>query len=138
VQKIFSLFAIVVLSCTLSSRAVTLESEAPADEYFGPHKQSILEIRNRLNRYDAFGDRSALERRLVGELDSLRASIADWQHKYPRDPWLPHSLRHLLHEYRRAGAGRSRGARQTLGLMQSVYPRSPETIAIARELGKHR
>jgi hypothetical protein len=64
-QKALSLFAIIVLSCTLGARAVTLGGEAPADEYFGPHKQSILEIRNRLNRYDAFGDRYALDPRLV-------------------------------------------------------------------------
>jgi hypothetical protein len=133
-QKTFSLFAIVALSCTVVARAVNLATEAPADEYFGPHKQSILDIRNRLNRYDAFGDRSALDRRSVGALDSLHVSIADWQHKYPRDPWLPHSLRHLLHEYCRAGAARSAGARQTLGLMKLAYPRSPETIAITHEI----
>jgi hypothetical protein len=44
----------------------------------------------------------------------------------------------LLHEYSRAGAAGSPGARQMLGLMEAVYPQSPETFAIMREIGQRR
>lgn len=101
--------------------AATRPAIAPADEYFGPFKVSILEIRNRLNRYDAFGDRAPLSARVVGELDAIGRAIVDWQNKYPRDPWVPRSIAHLLHEYSRAGAARS-----------------PKTASILRQLGVRR
>ncbi len=78
---------------------------APADEYFGRFKESILEIRNRL---DAFDRRSNAEMRAPGTrraLDNLQDAIHDWKHKYPQDPWLPRSLHRLHRDYQRAGLG---------------------------------
>ncbi len=78
---------------------------APADEYFGRFKESILEIRNRL---DAFDRRSSRDMRAPGTrraLDNLQDAIRDWQRKYPQDPWLPRSLHRLHRDYQRAGLG---------------------------------
>ncbi len=78
---------------------------APADEYFGRFKESILEIRNRL---DAFDRRSDADMRAPGTrraLDNLQDAIRDWKRKYPLDPWLPRSLHRLHRDYQRAGIG---------------------------------
>jgi hypothetical protein len=133
-----ALALLVTFSATLllAGRAATIA--APADEYFGPFKQSILEIRNRLNRLDVYGDRSALDPRVVSGLDTLHRAIADWQQKYPRDPWLPRYMHHLLHEYWRAGAVASPGARETLDVMRRAYPGAPDTWGALRELGIRR
>ena len=119
------LFILLIASLLFPVAARGATTEAPADEYFGPLKQSILEIRNRLDRFDAFGDRTRLDYRVVAALDSLQRSIADWQRKYPRDPWIPRYLKHLLHEYERAGALATIGARQTLaGLREAIAARN--------------
>src|SRR5579862_4195122 len=130
-RKTLSIASILLVACILSPRASAAGWEAPADEYFGPLKQSILEIRNRLDRYDAYGDRAPLGQEVIGALDGLERSIADWQHKYPRDPWLPRSLAHLMHEYWRAGAAYSPGARECLAMIR-LHSGSPETWAVLR------
>src|SRR5579872_6853116 len=70
---------------------VVLSDMAPADEYFGRFKMSILEIRNRLDAMDRKLDEEMLRPGTIQELDNLRNAILDWKHKYPRDPWLPRS-----------------------------------------------
>ncbi len=77
---------------------------APADEYFGRFKESILEIRNRLDAFDRRSDREMLQPGTVHGLNDLQEAIRDWQHKYPHDPWLPRSMRRLLRDYQRAGS----------------------------------
>ena len=76
---------------------------APADEYFGRFHASILEIRNRLNRLDARRDRDMRDPRVVTELNAIADEVADWQTKYPADPWLPPMRQRLARNYRRAG-----------------------------------
>jgi hypothetical protein len=83
---------------------VMLSEMAPADEYFGRFKMSILEIRNRLDAMDRLLDEEMLRPGTVQELDNIRDAILDWKHKYPRDPWLHRSLERLAKEYHRAGA----------------------------------
>lgn len=55
---------------------------APADEYFGRFKMSILEITNRIR--DAERGRIS-----YGGLLSTQGAIEDWTRKYPADPWIP-------------------------------------------------
>jgi hypothetical protein len=100
---------------------------APADEYFGPHHQSILEIRNRLQSFDRKSDAQMLHPGVVTELDDIAYSIGDWHHQYPNDPWLPHAYAELLYCYHRAGALSTPHARVALDEMRSSYPDAPET-----------
>lgn len=100
---------------------------APADEYFGPHHQSILEIRNRLNRMDERSDGEMLEPNIVTELDDINTSILDWHRQYPADPWLPRTFARLLRSYHRAGAASTPRAIAALELMRRTYPNSEET-----------
>ena len=75
---------------------------APADEYFGRFKESILEIRNRLDAFDRQSPDDVRRSDARRGLDNLRDAISDWQRKYPRDPWLPAFRRRLAHDYQRA------------------------------------
>jgi hypothetical protein len=126
--KALAFLAILLLACALGARADTLWSSAPADEYFGPHGESVLEIRNRLTAIDSRDPRAMYDPGVASTLDELQRAILDWQHRYPRDSWLPKTLAHLVYEYRRAGLASSDRAQTTLALMRSAYPDAPETL----------
>ncbi len=83
--------------------AGALSSMAPADEYFGRFKESVLEIRNRLDAFDRASDDEMLEGGTIHALGDLWNAISDWRRKYPRDPWLPGAMRRLRRDYERAG-----------------------------------
>ena len=87
---------------------------APADEYFGPFKESVLEIRNRLMSFERDADWDL--RRHVRGIDNLELAIEDWYRKYPRDPWLRDFCRRLERVYQRAHASRARGYRAIVRL----------------------
>jgi|HubBroStandDraft_1064217.scaffolds.fasta_scaffold307513_1 hypothetical protein len=73
---------------------------APADEYFGPFKESVLEIRNRLMAFERDADWD-LQRHVRG-IDNLELAIEDWYRKYPRDPWIRGFSSRLIRVYDRA------------------------------------
>ncbi len=62
---------------------------APADEYFGRQKMSILEVGNRLrdmNRRLHYTPVNAQD--IVHTASMTEDAMHDWQRKYPGDPWL--------------------------------------------------
>jgi hypothetical protein len=62
---------------------------APADEYFGRLKMSILGIRNQLRDLDMKLQYSPEKSEdVIGSAAMVEDAIHDWEHKYPRDPWL--------------------------------------------------
>jgi hypothetical protein len=73
---------------------------APADEYFGKLKMSILGIRNTIKDQglkvdiDPAGATSTFNAIALTE-DAIR----DWEHKYPCDSWIPGSIFALEHYY---------------------------------------
>jgi hypothetical protein len=124
------LAALIFASVPFSTLAATYSGPAPADEYFGPHHQSILEIRNRLDRMEARSDRELIDSNAVVELDDIAASVSDWRSQYPQDPWLPRTYARLLRCYHRAGASSSDVAVAMLNEMKGAYPDAPETNAV--------
>jgi hypothetical protein len=120
---------ILFVTCAQVVRADTISDAAPADEYFGPTQQSVLEIRNRLDDYDSRDNGAMLDPKTTSSLNHLELAIFDWQHKYPRDPWLPRMLSHLVREYWRAGETSSDGGSVALALMRTTYSDSPWTTA---------
>jgi hypothetical protein len=66
---------------------------APADEYFGPLKESIIGIRNSIHdlgaRYDFNHD---IPVQTLSSAQLQERSIRDWEQKYPRDPQLPRAI----------------------------------------------
>jgi hypothetical protein len=130
-RMMIGLLAVLIFAgVPLSTPAATYSGSAPADEYFGPHKQSILEIRNRLDRVDTKSDRELIDDNATVELDDVAASLSDWRSQYPSDPWLPRFYARLLHDYHRAGASSSDRAVAMLNEMKTAYPDAPETSEI--------
>jgi hypothetical protein len=78
---------------------------APADEYFGHRRYSILGIRNTLHdlniRYDGTAARTAS---LYAGAAGLEDAMRDWQKKYRGDLWLAHYLFQLDQLYMRVPA----------------------------------
>ncbi|MEO6990396.1 MAG: hypothetical protein ABI202_02660 [Candidatus Baltobacteraceae bacterium] len=73
---------------------------APADEYFGPLKMSILGIRNEIRdlglRYYYNHD---IAKNIVGAAEMTEKSLVDWQHRYPSDSMLARHIYLLEHLY---------------------------------------
>ncbi len=73
-----------------TAHAATLRDLAPADEYFGQLRMSVLGIRNELNtleRRAVGGDRNVAA--MTGKLAFVDDAMRDWRARYPRDTWLP-------------------------------------------------
>jgi hypothetical protein len=72
---------------------VDITQLAPADEYFGPLRQSIIGINNTIRdlgrRYDVNHD---IPSQTLASAELTERSIRDWEHKYPRDTQLPRSV----------------------------------------------
>ncbi len=73
---------------------------APADEYFGRLKMSILGIRNQLRdlslRLQYAPDRG---QDVLGSAGFIEDALRDWERKYPADPWLAKSVYDLTNLY---------------------------------------
>jgi hypothetical protein len=128
-RKAIVALTILFVACLQVARADVNTSAAPADEYFGPYNQSVLEIRNRLNDYDQCNMSTMLDPSVPAYLDHLQSAIVDWQRKYPRDPWLPRTFAHLVREYWRAGQASSPHGMAALAYMRAAYPDAAETAA---------
>lgn len=91
-----------VLACTAFAAARSHPGPAPADEYFGRMKMSILGIRNGLHDTTlrvGFDPRHAATQ--LGTCRWLQDSIEDWGDKYPNDSWLPGTVFGLERLYER-------------------------------------
>jgi hypothetical protein len=93
-------------ACSSAALPALASGPAPADEYFGPFKESVLEIRNRLMAFERDADWH-LNRNIRG-IDNLEVTIEDWYRKYPRDPWIPSFAKRLTRVYARAHDQRDR------------------------------
>jgi hypothetical protein len=82
---------------------------APADEYFGHLKMSILgianSIRNMRERIEADATRVPS---IYGTLSNVEDAIHDWEKKYPGDPWIARNLLSLEQVYVEAADDRGR------------------------------
>jgi hypothetical protein len=108
-----------LLSVTLASASTpgaqgalhpaTYANVAPADEYFGRQKMSILEIGNRLRDLTA---RAGREPASVADIMHVAAStedaLRDWERKYSADPWLAKDVAALVHLYAKLPASIAR------------------------------
>lgn len=99
---------VVLLTACWSSAAVAggFGGLAPADEYFGRMKMSVLGIRNALDgleRRAAGGDPNVSS--MSGQLAFVDDAMRDWRTKYPRDTWLPRFQRARARIASMIGAG---------------------------------
>ena len=99
--------ALLCLAAPLSAQASS--NVAPADEYFGRLKMSILGIGNVIHdmrlRVESDGSRTPS---IFRSLEMTEDAIRDWEAKYPRDSWIPRNLLALETCYLAASGERAR------------------------------
>jgi hypothetical protein len=90
VTKIAALAMMLVACLASAAHAAGIKDLAPADQYFGQLRMSVLGIRNELNTLErrvADGDRNVAA--MNGKLAMVDDAMRDWRAHYPRDTWLP-------------------------------------------------
>lgn len=109
---------------------------APADEYFGRLKMSILGMRNSLVKLtrQAEGDPTSAES-VLGPASMTEESIREWEVKYPSDPWLAKTVYMLAHLYSRVPTDVGReGAVRAVNWLVEKYPDSEFTNTALEEI----
>ena len=106
---------------------VPMSQLAPADEYFGPLKMSLLGIDNAMLNIVRRGTRLEMASDTVHALDQVRSAIRDWEKRYPHDPGIGRALLRLHKTYaafpdRHANAL----ALSTAAWLVVKYPHSPQ------------
>lgn len=87
------LFAVLIVHANASAKARL----APADEYFGRMKMSVLEIGNRL--HDLSRRNSAPASNVLHDAALTEDAMHAWEDKYPADPWLSKDISSLARIY---------------------------------------
>jgi hypothetical protein len=90
VTRLAVITALAVACIAPAAHATAMRDLAPADEYFGRMKMSVLGIRNALDgleRRAAGRDRNVAA--MSGQLALVEDAMHDWRVHYPRDTWLP-------------------------------------------------
>ena len=99
---------------------------APADEYFGRLKMSILGIRNQLRDLGLREQYApANTAQVLGPAAFVEDALHDWEHKYPSDPWLPRNV--FLLERLYSNVHTNDGQRCTSRALHWLLARYPRT-----------
>ena len=113
---------------------------APADEYVGKLKMSILGIRNTIHDIGANIDVDASRAEgLMGKADLAEDAIRDWEKRYPTDSWLPKSIFSLERMYAKIDS--DDGRRRALAAMTWLvhdFPRTWYGKTGRQEITEHR
>lgn len=97
-MSIYANVAAAALGAALFSTNVSAHTRlAPADEYFGRMKMSVLEIGNRLHDLTRRCDANPVMQAgsIAHDSGLIEDAIRDWQRKYPADPWIPKDMTSL-------------------------------------------
>jgi hypothetical protein len=111
---------------------------APADEYFGKLKMSILGIRNTIKDQGLKIDVDPNAAPSTSNAISLTEdAIRDWQHKYPCDTWLPGTLFALERFYLKIHTDDGvKHVHATFAWLRHDYPKS-RVVQVARNEDGH-
>ncbi|HEY0615123.1 MAG TPA: hypothetical protein VGC96_10800 [Candidatus Elarobacter sp.] len=111
---------------------------APADEYFGKLKLSILGIRNTIKDQGLKIDVDpARAPSTLGAISLTEDAIRDWEHKYPCDGWLPGTLYSLQHFYAKIHTDDGvKHVHATFAWLRHDYPKSRFVQIAKREDGE--
>ena len=109
---------------------------APADEYFGPFKLSIIGIRNTIRdvglRYDYNHDSGTQS---YNSALQTERSIRDWEQRYPRDDQLPRAVYLLQRLYTKVLVKEARmHAQLTAGWLFKDFANSPQSKQLKKTL----
>lgn len=111
---------------------------APADEYFGKLKMSILGIRNTIKDQGLKVDYEPAKAASTANAIALTEdAIRDWQHKYPCDSWLPGTLYSLQRFYLKIHTDDGvKHVHATFAWLRHDYPKSRFVQVARREDGQ--
>jgi len=115
--------------------AASLALLAPADEYFGPLKMSILGITNAMNNVKLRQTGAEMTEDTQNSLNQVANSIRDWEKHYPRDPWIGRALLALHKTYASFPDNKaSARAKETAAWLTAKYPRTKQAKEVLRLL----
>ena len=118
-----------------AAHAAPAPKVAPADEYFGRMKMSILGITNSI--HDT-GIREGFDPTNAGKYFNSLAltenALEDWTNKYPQDSWIPRRAYDLSHEFwlMHTPAGNTQ-AQRCRAILFRRFPRNHWTVAARGE-----
>jgi len=112
---------------------------APADEYFGKLKMSVLGIRNTIKDVGANLDiDQARWTQLASKAAFCEDAMRDWEKKYPQDTWIPHALFTLERVYAKVDSDEARAkAKATMLWLVHDFPKSKFAATGRQELAQH-
>ena len=113
---------------------------APADEYFGRLKLSILGIRNTIKDMGlkADADPAPAAAVVMGSVGLTEDAIHDWEKKYPADTWLPPAIFSLERLYAKVDRDDARErAKHAMAWLVHDYPKSAPAKMGKKELAAH-
>jgi hypothetical protein len=127
-QKRTVMLGVAVLATALGATAVAKDTDAPADEYFGPFKYSALSVRMKITSLGrSYRERWQDDASIVHDAGLVESSFRVWAQKYPKDRWLPPTGFHLAQLYQEVQTDDARNhARAMYDFVAKNYPSSKE------------
>jgi hypothetical protein len=112
----------------LAAGAVAKDTDAPADEYFGPFKYSALSVRSKITALGrSYRERWSDDASIVHDALLLESSYKVWAQKYPKDSWLAPTAYHLAQLYQEVQTQDARNhARAMYEYVAKTFPKSKE------------
>ena len=110
---------------------------APADEYFGRLKLSILGIRNTIKDMGlkADADPAHAAGSVMGAVALCEDAMRDWEKKYPADTWIPPAIMSLERLYAKVDTDEARAhAKLVMVWLVHDYPKSAPAKVGRKEL----
>lgn len=106
---------------------------APADEYFGKLKLSVLGIRNTIRDQGLQVDVDpASAPKTFNKIDFAEDALHDWEHKYPCDRWIPWTMYQLEHFYGKVHTPDGvKNVRRIVGWIRHDYPNVRGVVSFA-------
>ena len=96
---------------------------APADEYFGKLKLSILGIRNTIKDMGYKVDADPEHKMALNAIALTEDAMHDWEAKYPRDSWIPPAILSLERLYAKIDSDEARShAKIAMTWLVKDYP----------------
>jgi hypothetical protein len=113
---------------------------APADEYFGRLKLSILGIRNTIKDMGlkADADPEHAVGSVMGSVGLTEDAMHDWEKKYPADSWIPPAILSLERLYAKVDSDIARAkAKAVMVWLVHDYPKSAPAKIGQKELAEN-
>jgi hypothetical protein len=134
--RVKSLVVCTILVAVLQQTAAAKPAVAPADEYFGRMKLSILGIGNILHDTklrEAYDPAHAADN--YTKLSFAEDALEDWATKYPQDNWLPAKAYFMSHEFWAMNTpDGDRAAERCRALLMNRLAKSPFSIKAHGEI----